>query len=583
MQAIQATFDDLGTLLAEVTFVVVDLESTGGSPAECGITEIGAVKVRGGEVLGEFQTLVNPDAPIPPFISVLTGITNAMVAEAPVIDSALPSFLEFARGSVLVAHNAGFDLSFLKAAAGRLQITWPGFEVLDTLQLARHVVTPDEAPNHKLASLARLFGARTAPDHRALHDARATVDVLHGLFERVGSLGVHTLEELGSYSSRVTPAQRRKRILADGLPHAPGVYLFKDAQDSVLYVGTSRDIRTRVRTYFTAAERRSRMVDMVRLAHVVHPVVCQTQLEAQVREVRLIDEHAPRFNRRSKHDRKAVWVRLTGERYPRLSITRNLPPDGSPSIGPFRSRVRAQEAIDAVHEIIPLRQCTKSLAGTTSACALADIGRCGAPCTGAQTAQEYAAVVAECVAIFHGDARPGAERLRRRLDELAGQERYEDAAVVRDRFLQLVRGAARAQRLGPLVRAPEVVAARRDVDGGWELVCIRHGRFAGTLVSPRGADPMIHVATLLATAEVVAAQPGARTALIEESELLMRWLEAPDVRIVSLDGEWTCPVGGAGAVRHALEPALAAAREVIGFDDDPSAARPRGSALRRAG
>jgi DNA polymerase-3 subunit epsilon len=584
MQPIQATFDDLGTPLANVTFVVVDLESTGGSPAECGITEIGAVKVRGGEVLGEFQTLVNPDAPIPAFISVLTGITNGMVAEAPVIDTALPSFLEFARGSVLVAHNAGFDISFLKAAAAHLQIAWPAFEVLDTLQLARHLVTPDETPNHKLASLARLFGAQTAPDHRALHDARATVDVLHGLFERVGSLGVQTLEELGSYSSRITPAQRRKRFLADGLPHAPGVYLFKDAEDRVLYVGTSRDIRTRVRTYFTAAERRSRMVDMVRVAQVVHPIVCQTQLEAQVREVRLIDEHAPRFNRRSKHDHKAVWVRLTRERYPRLSITRSTPEDGSPSIGPFRSRTRAQEAIDAVHEIVPLRQCTKRLSDTSSACALADMGRCGAPCTGAQTPEEYAAVVAECVAIFDGDARPGADRLRRRLNELAGQERFEDAAVVRDRFLQLVRGAARAQRLAPLVRAPEVVAARRHVDGGWELVCIRRGRFAGTLVSPRGADPMIHVDTLRATAEVVSVQPGQRTALIEESELLMRWLEAPDVRIVSLDGTWTCPVGGAGAVRHALEPSVASAKEVIGFDHDNAVVRrPRGSALRRAG
>jgi DNA polymerase-3 subunit epsilon len=223
MQAIQSTFDDLGTPLAEVTFVVVDLESTGGSPAQCGITEIGAVKVRGGDVLGEFQTLVNPAEPIPAFISVLTGITESMVADAPRIESAFPAFLEFAAGSVLVAHNAGFDISFLKAASARTGIRWPGFDVLDTLQLARQLVQRDESPNHKLGSLARVFGSRTTPDHRALHDARATVDVLHGLIERVGSLGVHTLEELASYSSRVTPTQRRKRFLADPLPHAAGV------------------------------------------------------------------------------------------------------------------------------------------------------------------------------------------------------------------------------------------------------------------------------------------------------------------------------------------------------------------------
>ncbi len=584
MQAIQATFDDLGTSLADVTFVVVDLETTGGSPEHCGITEIGAVKVRGGVVLGEFQTLVNPAEPIPAFISVLTGITDAMVADAPRIEGAVPAFLEFAAGSVLVAHNAGFDIGFLKAATARIGGSWPRFRVLDTLHLARHLVTRDESPNHKLGSLAHVFSAHTTPDHRALHDARATVDVLHGLIERVGNLGVHTLEELTSYTSRVTPEQRRKRVLAEPLPHAPGVYLFRDATRRVLYVGTSRDIRTRVRTYFTASEQRSRMADMVRLAHVVEPIVCQTPLEAQVRELRLIDEHQPRFNRRSKDGRRTVWVKLTRERFPRLSIVKHVRDDGAHHIGPFRSRATAQAAIDAVHEVVPLRQCTKtlSLTGSGSACALADLGRCGAPCTGAQTQSEYALVVDRCAALFAGNGRADADRLRARLDELASQERFEDAARVRDRFVQLVRGAARAQRVAPLVRSAEVVAARPRPEGGWELVSVRHGRLAGTAVSPRGADPMVFVRTLQATAEVVPpGTPERPAALVEETEILLRWLEAPGVRIVELDGSWTCPVGGAGSLRHELEPAVAAAREVVGFDRDaPTAGAGAGSGRR---
>jgi DNA polymerase-3 subunit epsilon len=583
MHSFQATFDDLGTALADVTFVVVDLETTGGSPAQCGITEIGAVKVRGGEVLGEFQTLVNPAEPIPAFISVLTGITDAMVADAPRIDSALPAFLEFAAGSVLVAHNAGFDIGFLKSAASLTDTPWPGFTVLDTLQLARQLVVRDESPNHRLSSLAQVFGSPTTPDHRALHDARATVDVLHGLIGRVGNLGVHTLEELSSYTSRVTPAQRRKRFLADPLPSAPGVYLFKDASGRVLYVGTSRDIRSRVRTYFTASEQRSRMAEMVRLAQAVHPVVCQTSLEAQVRELRLIDEHKPRFNRRSKDGRRVMWVKLTNERFPRLSIVRRVRDDGASYIGPFRTRATAQAAVDAVHEVVPLRQCTGRLTGVRgSACALADMGRCGAPCTGAQSPDEYAVVAAGCASIFTGDARPVAERLRSRLEELASQERFEDAARVRDRFLQLVRGAARAQRLAPLTRSPEIVAARRSDTGGWELVSIRHGRLAGTVVSPRGADPMPYVRSMQATAEVVAPPtPERPAALTEETEILLRWLEAPGVRIVELDGSWTCPVGGAGAVRLELEPAVASAREAVGFDHDVPA--PAGSGARRHG
>ena len=186
MKMVQGTLDDLGTPLHEVTFVVVDLETTGGSPTECGITEIGAVKVRGGEVLGEFQTLVNPGESIPAFISVLTGITDTMVAGAPRIEVAIPAFLDFAAGTVLVAHNAGFDISFLKEASARVGRPWPGFPVLDTVHLARQLVTRDESPNHRLSSLARVFRATTTPDHRALHDARATVDVLHGLIARVG-------------------------------------------------------------------------------------------------------------------------------------------------------------------------------------------------------------------------------------------------------------------------------------------------------------------------------------------------------------------------------------------------------------
>ena len=557
MQMVQETFDDLGVHLSEVTFVVVDLETTGGSPADCGITEIGAVKVRGGEVIAEFQTLVRPSVPIPAFITVLTGISNAMVAEAPRIDAALPAFLEFARGSVLVAHNAGFDVSFLKAAASSTGHPWPGFAVLDTVRLARQLVHRDEAPNHKLSSLARLFGATTTPDHRALHDARATVDVLHGLIERVGNLGVHTLEELQSYTSRVSTAQRRKRFLADTMPSAPGVYVFKDGRGEPLYVGTAVDIRRRTRTYFTASETRRRMAEMVGIAESITPIVCATRLEAQVRELRLIAEYKPRYNRRSRHPEKALWVKLTAEPFPRLSIVRQVRGDGAHYAGPFSSRKTAEAAVTAVHEVVPLRQCTQALSERSrkSACVLFELGKCGAPCTGEQTPQEYAEVASQAAMALVGDGRDVLAALRGKLDTLAAQERYEDATTLRDRMIALVRASARSQRLAPLSSAPEIVAARRRDSGGWEIVCVRFGRLAGSTVTPRGADPMPFIEAVRATAEVV---PGptspAPAAYPEETELVLRWLDAPGTRLVAVDGEWTCPVGGAGAAHAELEP-----------------------------
>ncbi len=570
MHGVQGTLDELGTALSAVTFVVVDLETTGGSPAAAHITEVGAVKVRGGEVIGELQTLVNPAEPIPAFISVLTGITDRMVADAPRIDSVLPAFLEFARDAVLVAHNAPFDIGFLKAAAARTGHDWPRFQVVDTAHLARQLVTRDEAPNRKLSTLAQLFGATTTPDHRALHDARATVDVLHALLARVGNLGVDTLEELTTFSSRVSSAQRRKRYLAEGLPSAPGVYLFKDRQGRVLYVGTSRDIRRRVRTYFTASEQRTRMAEMVGIAESVTPVVCHTTLEAEVRELRLIAEHKPRYNRRSRHPERALWVKLTVEAFPRLSIVREVRDDGTRYVGPFSSRLAAESAIAALHEVVPLRQCTKKLSvrGRSADCALAQMGRCGAPCTGSQSVEDYAAVVAEAAAVLGGDAREVVSALHERMGLLAGQERFEDAGAVRDRMLHLVRAAARAQRLAPLAASPEVVAARRSADGGWEVVCVRFGRLAGTTTSPRGADPMPYIAALTASAEVVAPGAGPLPAgTPEETEKVLRWLEAPGVRIVSLEGEWTCPVHGAGAARARLEPLAAAPRDAVGFDE----------------
>ena len=252
----QRSFDELGEPLREVTFVVVDLETTGGSAVTEAITEIGAVKVRGGQVLGEFATLVDPGRTIPPQITILTGITDAMVFDAPRIESVLPMFLEFLRGSVLVAHNARFDVGFLRAACARQQLPWPGPAVVDTVRLARKVLPRAEAPSVRLSALAALLGARTRPDHRALTDARATVDVLHALFERLGSLGVHSLAELQDASRDVAPQRRRKRWMADHLPAAPGVYLFRGPREEVLYVGTSRNLRQRVRSYFSAAENR---------------------------------------------------------------------------------------------------------------------------------------------------------------------------------------------------------------------------------------------------------------------------------------------------------------------------------------
>lgn len=551
MDPVQGTLDELGTPLSEVTFVVFDLETTGGSPAEDKITEIGAVKVRAGEVLGEFSTLVDPGGPIPPFISVLTGITDAMVTAAPRVEAVLPSFLEFIRGATLVAHNASFDTRFLKAACAAHGYPPPSNPVLDTVDLARRVLTRDETPNSKLSTLARFFRSPTEPCHRALQDARATVDVLHGLIERAGSFQVHTLEELKSFVRAPTPEQQRKRHLAESVPHAPGVYFFEDERGEILYIGKSTNLRNRVRSYFTAGETRPRIREMIGIAERVRHIVCATPLEAEVRELRLIGGAKPRYNRRSRFPEKMVWLKLTREPFPRLSIVRELKDDGADYLGPFSSTRQADDARIALHEAVPLRQCTQPITTRTRrpACVLHEMGRCGAPCEGRQTPDEYAVHVEAARRAMTTDASPVFAAVSARMERLSAEQRYEEASVDRDRLAAFVRAAARMQRLSAITAIPQLVAASPAFDGGWEIHVVRHGRLAAAGVMPRGAHPTPFVESLTATAETVIPGPGpVPAASAEETECILRWLESPGVRLVEVDGQWSLPARG--AARH---------------------------------
>lgn len=570
---IQPAFDDLEDPLSQVTFVVVDLETTGGSAVTEAITEIGAVKVRGGEVLGEFATLVDPGRAIPPQIVVLTGITDAMVAAAPRIEAVLPAFLEFARGCVLVAHNAGFDVGFLKAACRRMSLPWPGFPVVDTVRLARRTLSREEAPSVRLGLLAPLLGARVTPDHRALHDARATVDVLHALLERLGPLGVLTLTELRANQTGgrdVDPARRRRRTLAAGLPAAPGVYLFRGRGDEVLYVGTSGNLRQRVRSYFTAAEVRDRVKQMVLHAHRIDHVVCATALEARIREQRLIAAHQPRYNRRSRAPGKVYWIGLTDEAFPRLTVIRTTAGRAEPLLGPFFTLDAARTGVDALQSAIPIRRCSQRIKRHTPSgtpCALAELGRCGAPCSGAESIEAYTRHVERVAALVAGTADEVLTTLAHRLDRLAAAGRFSEAAAARDRLSVLIDALSRRQRLGALAAIAELVAARPDGTGGWEFAVIRYGRLAAAGLAPRGTDAMHTVELLVSSAETVAPKSGPLPgASAEETSTVLSWLERPGTRLVRSTAGWTGPASGAGAW-HRFAAAAATARSRLRDED----------------
>jgi DNA polymerase-3 subunit epsilon len=538
----QRSFDDLGQPLAETTFCVLDLETTGGS-AKGGdaITEVGAVKVRGGEVLGTFQTLVNPGTAIPPAITYLTGITQAMVLPAPRIDAVLPSLIEFVGSdSVIVGHNVRFDMSFLQAAARALGYERWGNKVVDTCALARRLVR-EEVPNLRLGTLAERFRLTHRPSHRALDDALATVDLLHLLLERAGTLGVLALDDLLHLPTINGHPQSQKLKLTVDLPRRPGVYLFRDAGGRVLYVGKASDLRSRVRSYFSGDGRRkvdALLRETVRIDH----VVTAGPLEAAVLEVRLIHEHTPRFNRRTKTWRRYAYLKLTlDERFPRLSVVRSARRDGCLYLGPLPSSAAAKQVAEAIETALPIRRCTKRSTRTptmSAPCAPAQLGVSACPCSGAVGESDYRAIVDTVVHALTTDPHVVLDRLDDRMRSLARDQRFEEAATMRDRAAALARAITRQRRLDALRRSGRLHV---EVVGEEHAVLLD-----GRLVDAWRPDPVRgECGQLMAalTQNEDATAPIARE-VADELACVAEWLDrrAARIRVVTCDGELASPL-----------------------------------------
>jgi DNA polymerase III subunit epsilon len=519
----QRSFDDLGTPLHDVTFCVIDLETTGGSSESGAITEVGAVKLRGGECIGTLQTLVNPGMAIPREITVLTGITEAMVVPAPTIDEVLPSLLEFVGDAVVVGHNVRFDLRFLRAALERADRPLLANRWLDTFALARRLVH-DEVPNLRLATLASRFRLAHQPSHRALDDALATGELLHVLLERAGGLGVSGLDDLLALPTMSGHAQAGKLKLTSRLPRQPGVYLFKDRNGRVLYVGKATNLRSRVRSYF-AGDSRKKIGSLLRETHHIDHEVCPHPLEAAVREVRLIHEHRPRYNRHARNWDKYVYVKLTrGEPYPRLSVVRIARDDGGLYLGPLPSMRFAKRVIEAIEGALPLRRCTAAPDRSTRSapCAPAQLGVATCPCAGTISQAAYAEITDLAVRALLYDPEIVLAPLRQRMEALAASDRFEEAADVRDRAAAFAQALHRQRRFDALRRSRRV---HLEIPG-----CEPAEICDGRLVVPGALD--------LGPAVPPADQPLPRE-LADELQCIAGWLDqrAHRVRLLHCEGE----------------------------------------------
>ncbi len=536
----QLTLDDLGTPLYDVTFCVLDLETTGGSPLTCSITEIGAVKYRAGELVGSFATLVNPGTGIPPFITILTGITEQMVVAAPPIESALPPFLEFCRGTVIVGHNVRFDLSFLDSACRRLDYPLVGAEPgarrhVDTVGLARRLIRP-EVRDLTLATLARHFRSPFPPIHRALEDARATAHVFHALLERAGSLGVTGLDELLILPTARGSSYYQKLHLTEGLPRQPGVYMFFDRNGELIYVGKADNLRTRVRSYFYGDERR-RITDLLRQLHRVEYRVCAHSLESEITELRLIHAHRPRFNQRSRPPRRTLFVRLTEEPFPRLSVAHKLASQGRLWLGPFRSKRTADLVVEAFWASTQLRRCTGRAGSRQGLCAPGQMGVALCPCAGGLSADLYAQVIDTIVGALDHDPGLVLDPIAHKMRRLAAERRFEEAAQMRDRYRALAKALERARAWQALAAAGRIelesnLGERVVVDQGRLVAAWRSGQAPPLLVSAIEADD-----APTATYPVPPTMDAA-----EEAHLVWQWMTGGRVRVIESSGPLVLPV-----------------------------------------
>jgi DNA polymerase III epsilon subunit family exonuclease len=390
-------------LLEEAEFVVFDLETTGLSAQRNRICEVGAVRVRALELVDSFESLVNPGVALPQQVARLTGLRDQELRRAPSVTGVLRRFLVFAGDDLLVAHNAKFDQRFLEqqllSKHGR-RLSEPA---LCTAALARRLLE-GRVRRVGLASLAHFFGVPTRPCHRALPDAEATAQVLVQLIGLAQELGARRLSELRTLAA---PRKRRvydKRALAKGAPTRPGVYLFRDRHNQVLYVGRARDLRARLRSYFRSERQRPSVEAALLALDRIEWRVLGSELEAAFEELKLIRELQPPANSRSRRKEHGVYLRRRGDEF---VVTKTPTP-----LGPIGSRRRASLA-------------ARALALSTSG---------------------------ELDGLLEGGPLP---RLRARLADLAESLRYEEAARLRDRIEALEHVIERLGRLQRL-RALEV-------------------------------------------------------------------------------------------------------------------------------
>ena len=488
------------TPLASAIWTVVDLETTGVG-ASARIVEIGAVRLEGGEQVRTLSRLVDPGIPMPPRITQITGIRDRDLAGAGPLRPALAEFLALSRGSVLVAHNAAFDVGMLDRALMRLDGTRIGMRVLDTVGLARCLLAGRLA-RFDLGSVSERFDVSVRPCHRALPDALATAEVLLGLIGLAQERGAESAEDVMSLALAAPRRARQRRHLATGLPGGPGVYVMRDRNGQALYVGKAGDLRARVRSYFGARRQPPRIEGALAALAAIEAAPTGSELEAALAELDLIRRWRPPGNVRDARPDKSVYLRLSlAEHAPALGLRTAVRDDGALYAGPFTSRRLATEAAEALRDGYRLRTCRPRLPVDDGSCLRGAAGRCLAHCRGGEDALAYVRSARSLAAWLAGEEAVLDAPLRARVARLVEQQRFEDAGRA-TRLLDALRAAdAQVSNIRRASRRTGVLLAS-DLD---QRHVVAFAVVRGALIAkrrlPRQGDPGLELGAVAAALE----------------------------------------------------------------------------------
>ena len=423
--------------VSESEFCVLDVETTGMSAYNSRVIEIGMVKIKGLKIGEKFHSLINPGSEIPYFITQLTGIKNSDVYDAPFFDEIINKVTEFIDGSILVAHNAQFDLSFLKREFNQCGIEKPKNPSLCTLKLARKLYP--QFKSKSLGSVVKNLGITHKNVHRALGDATVTAKILLKMIEELGEKhNVQTITDLLNF--QYIPVQKngykliKKKLLNDftKLPDSPGVYFFKNSKDEVIYVGKAKSLKERVKNYFSSgALRKTRKI--VAQASKIDFEVTNSELTALLSEAELIKIHNPKHNVQLKQYGKTYFIRINrNEDFPAVEICTKFDFDGKDYFGPYSNKETVTNLAELIKKTFTLRECEDKEFKKKKECYLSQLHRCMAPCVIKNVKTDYDIELNNVYDFLSGKNQVALNRLVNKMKELSDKKKYEEAAQVRD-------------------------------------------------------------------------------------------------------------------------------------------------------